>query len=570
MKMKFFVSVIVLLQISKIAVSQNTYTINGLGRTIISRDKLSGPILNGDNTTPNKGVGGYLLFDMGNNLSIGNDFKVNATLRVRAPYGAFWGLGTEFSFRQFQIFAKVKKNIELQIGDINIGGLTPYTVNNFETEYHRYEAAVFGIRRTILEYENFNSGSDWRLQGVQAKGLFDLKSKYAKAISVHAFGTRTNPTNDVDVSDRILAGGRLTFIQSDHFQIGGNYVTMQDIEIANAEINYKNNVVTGNFSTKILDKNKIRLDVFGEAGFSDYNYSRDSAKIVVDFNDYVYDGGARVYAKKLKLIAFATYRDVGPNFTSPSAQTRRIDVTRTPALFPTIENKTVNRNQTLFDRFTDEHAYRRSLSTLWMQYLPQYNNITPYGRATANRRGFNGGIATDTSLKVLDASVEVDYLTEVIGEGSVQKREFFGARGGFKFNIDQVLKFKKRLNISAGARFENTTRKGSAPIGLTSTLIDLGMEVEVFNQFDLLLGMKTLNAQGNEFINTRDQFNQITSINLKNIDITENIFSVGFRLRFIENSFFHAAYTVSQYSDNTVNDFKYNIDQLFVNFTLKF
>ncbi len=570
MKMKFFVSVIMLLQISTLAVSQNTYSINGLGRTIISRDKLSGPILNGDNTTPNKGVGGYLLFDMGNNLNIGNDFKVNATLRVRAPYGAFWGLGTEFSFRQFQIFAKVRKNIEVQIGDINIGGLSPYTVNNFDTEYHRYESGVFGIRRTILEYENFISGSDWRLQGAQAKGLFDLKSKYAKAIAVHAFGTRTNPTNDVDVSDRILAGGKITFIQSDYFQIGGNYVTMQDIEIANAEINYKNNVVTGFASAKLLDNEKLKLEAFGEGGFSDYNYSRDSAKIVVNFNDYLYDGGARLHAKGLKLVAYATYRDVGPNFTSPSAQTRRIDVTRTPALFPTIENKTVNRNQTLFDRFTDERSYRRSLSTLWMPFLPQYNNITPYGRATANRRGFNGGISTDTSLKAVDASVEVDYLTEVIGEGSVQKREFFGARGGFKFNIDQVLNFKKRLNISAGARFENTTRKGSAPIGLTSTLIDLGMEVEVFKQFDLLVGFKTLNAQGNEFINTRDQFNKITSINLQNIDITENIFSAGFRLRFIENSFFHAAYTISQYSDNTVNDYQYTIDQLFVNFTLKF
>ena len=570
MKIKFFISVIVLLQLSMVAVSQNTYTINGLGRTIISRDKLSGPILNGDNTTPNKGVGGYLLFDMGNNLSIGKDFKVNATLRVRAPYGAFWGLGTEFSFRQFQIFAKVRKNIELQIGDINIGGMSPYTVNNFDTEYHRYESGVFGIRRTILEYENFISGNDWRLQGVQAKGLFDLKSKYFKAVSVHAFGTRTNPTNDLDVSDRILAGGKITLIQSDNLQIGAHYVTMQDIKIENAEVNYKNNVVTGNFSTTLLDKDKLKLDLFGEGGFSDYNYSRDSAKVVVNFNDYLYDGGARVHAKKMKLVAYATYRNVGPNFTSPSAQTRRIDVTRTPALFPTIENKTVNRNQTLFDRFTDEHAYRRSLSTLWMPYLPQYNNITPYGRATANRRGFNGGISTDTSAKAVDASVEVDYLTEVIGEGSVQKREFFGARGGFKLNIDQVLKFKKRLNINAGARFENTIRKGSAPIGLTSTLIDLGMEVEVFKQFDLLVGLKRLNAQGNEFINTRDEFNQITAINLKNIDITENIFSVGFRLRFIENSFFHAAYTVSQYSDNTVNNFKYNIDQLFVNFTLKF
>ena len=570
MNVKFFITLIVLAQLTTVALAQTKYTVNGTGRTIITNDKLTGPILDGDNATPNKGTGGYILFDMGNNLSITNDFSVNATLRMRAPFGAFWGVGTEFSFRQFQINARIKKKIELQLGDINIGGMTAYTVNNFDTEYHRYESDAFKIRRNILEYENFIHGSDWRLQGIHVKGMFDVNSAYVKGVSVYGFVTRTNATNDIDVSDRILSGGRVNLIQSGRFQIGVNYVGMNDMKIDHAEVNYNNNVLTGNTTLSAIENDNLRLEVIGEAGFSNYNYVKDSAKLAVKFNDFMYDAGLKLNHKSSKLVFSLNYRDVGPNFTSPSAQTRRININRTPLLFPSLENKTVARNQTLFDRMTDEKSYTRSLTPLWMQFLPEYNNITPYGRATANRRGINAGISTDTSSKNIDAEVQLDYLTEVIGEGGIDKRNFLGAKGGFRLKVGQLLNMKKRLSATVGGRYENTTRKGAAPIALNSTLLDFGIDVEAFKKVDLIFGLKMLNATGNEYINMRDEFNQIASIRLRNINVVENIYSIGVRLRFLETSFFNVSYNLSQYKDNTTTNYKYDIGQLFVNFTLNF
>jgi hypothetical protein len=570
MNRRFFIcALFLLLSISK-AWSQNSYYISGLGRTIITSDRLSGPILNGDKSTPNKGVGGYLLFDLGNNLTIANDFHVNAIIRLRSPYGAFWGVGTQVLIRQFQISGKIKKNIEFQVGDINVGGMTDYTVNNFETEYHRFESDLFRIRRSILEYENFIFGNNWRLQGAHARGTFNLKEQFGKSFSFYSFAVRTNATNDINIPDRVLVGTRLNYAYNDNFQIGANYVGMVDVKIDNAAINYNNNVLTGNTAINLVNNDVSRLSLIGEAGFSNYHYTKDSNNTLVSFNDYIYDGGLKYKSVPLKLNIVGTYRNVGPNFTSPAAQTRRINVTRTPSLFPEVLNNSVNRNQTLYDRFTDEFLYTRSISPILLPYLPQYNNISPYGRATPNRRGFSGGVSTDTSMKVLYAEVLVDVLSEIIGEGIKDKRQFLGIRGGTTLSIDRMLNWKKLLSLNVGARYERTTRGGQAPINFNSNLMDLGIAAEVWDKVDFLVGTKLLIANGNEYYTTRNEFNQISALTPFSLKLKEYIYSAGIRIRFREGSIFNVAYNVSQYKNSNVSDLNYNISQLFVNFTLRF
>jgi hypothetical protein len=312
------------------------------------------------------------------------------------------------------------------------------------------------------------------------------------------------------------------------------------------------------------------LSLIGEAGFSNYHYTKDSNNTLVSFNDYIYDGGLKYKSVPLKLNIVGTYRNVGPNFTSPAAQTRRINVTRTPSLFPEVLNNSVNRNQTLYDRFTDEFLYTRSVSPILLPYLPQYNNISPYGRATPNRRGFSGGVSTDTSMKVLYAEVLMDVLSEIIGEGIKDKRQFLGIRGGTTLSIDRMLNWKKLLSLNVGARYERTTRGGQAPINFNSNLMDLGIAAEVWDRVDFLVGTKLLIANGNEYYTTRNEFNQISALTPFNLKLKEYIYSAGIRIRFREGSIFNVAYNVSQYKNSNVSDLNYNISQLFVNFTLRF
>ncbi|MFN3405203.1 MAG: hypothetical protein ACK40G_13980 [Cytophagaceae bacterium] len=570
MNKHIYFSLLLFLLVVTASHAQNNYYINGLGRTIITRDNLSGPVLEGDNSTPRRGVGGYLLFDLGNNLDVSNDFKANAILRLRSPYGAFWGVGTEFQIRQFQISGKIRRNIEFQLGDINVGqGMSLFTVNNFATEYHKYESEVFRSRREILEYENFIFSNMWRLQGFHTRGGFTFENLPLNKLGIYAFATRTNATNEVDVPDRILAGGNITAEVNDQIQVGANYAGLVDVPIQQAAVNYKNNVFTG-IASYNLNKGSYSLKLKGEGGYSDFNYSTDSASAGASFNDYFYNLDANLGFAPLKMIISGAFRDVGPNFTSPAAQTRRIDVTRTPMLFPAFGNNSLDRNQTLYDRFTGENLYRRSISPVLMPFLPWYNNISPYGIATPNRRGFSIGIASDTSLKVIQADLEADILSEIIGEGVKDKRKFLGIRGGAIFKINQVLGMNKLLFLSAGARYESTGRQGLAPINFSSTLFDLGVTYELLSNFDLLAGTKILLASGNEFISTRNEFNQITNIDAVNVNLSETIYSAGFRLRMSSKAAFYTMYNFSSYNRKSPSDLNYGINQLFVNFTLKF
>lgn len=126
------------------------------------------------------------------------------------------------------------------------------------------------------------------------------------------------------------------------------------------------------------------------------------------------------------------------------------------------------------------------------------------------------------------------------------------------------------MSVNTGLRQESTTRSGNAAIDFKSTLIDLGATIEVFKQFDVLVGTKMLTAKGNEYLSTRDQFNLLSSFTAYNLDLKEQILSMGLRLRFSERSYLTGTYNTSIYKETLSNNFDYNINQWFFNYTLAF
>ncbi|HXA01924.1 MAG TPA: hypothetical protein VNW99_08050 [Cytophagaceae bacterium] len=543
------------------------FYLTGLGRTIVTNNKLNGNVIKNDALTPNKGVSGYMLFDLGANLRASENLRCNAILRVKNPFGTFFGEGVTFQFRQIQLMGRIAKTVDYQIGDINVE-MTPYTVHAAPEMYHQYESEIFKMRRNIVNYENFVIGNAWRLQGVQGFATFPFP-RNVESIKVHAFAVRTNATNDVTVPDRILAGGRVTLKQSNAFYVGVNYVGLQDIPISNSDIDYTNHVVTGDGKIS-SDKENVILSLSMEGGFSTYNNFRTSDKTTVSYNDYFFDIGTSEVFKPFKMKVFANYKDVGPQFSSPSAQTTRINVLATPELFSKFQNNSVNRPQMLFDRFTQEGIYNRAISPVLLPFLPQYGNISPYGAATPNRRGFSAGLASDTSIKVFTAEFKADLLTEIIGEGVTDLRKFTGLKGGILFNVGKLLNLKRMLSVNLGERYEKTTRGGFVPVNLSSTLIDAGISMEVINKIDLLVGVKSLSAKGNEYMGVRDQFNQFSSFTALNLNIKEKIYSFGARVRFSTNAYFTVNYNRASSQNNMNTTLNYNINQLFINYTVIF
>ncbi|MDB5274052.1 MAG: hypothetical protein JWO58_2419, partial [Chitinophagaceae bacterium] len=488
-----------------------TFKIGGLGRSILTSDKLSGDLVQGDTLSPKKGLGGYTLFDMNMDLTINKIFNANAILRVKNPYGSFYGQDTKFEFRQLQFRGQIGRTLKYELGDIYVG-MTPYTLyNSKDPSASRFESDVFKARRDILEYENFYVGNKWRLQGLQLNyGLDSVLSM--QRIALNVFGIRTNVTNDGSVPDRILFGGRLDVIQSSKFRVGLNAVNFSDLAVSQSNISIRNEVYTAD-AALTLQNDVFLLGVGIEGGTSAYNYQNKSGDTSNSNHDFFVQPDLKIGVKPVKLVVNGSYRNVGAQFNSPTAQTQRVNAGVNPSIFPLVNQNTTARGQMMFDRFTNETGYNRSIVQTLGVFLPQYGNITPYGQATPNRVGFSGGIATDTSLKNFAAEVQVDLLSEINGVGTTDLRKFTGIRGGFVINVGGLAKLNRVIDLSAGIKNETTKRDGPAAVDFKSTIIDAGLSIETLRKVDIIGGIKLLTAKGNEYLPLRNNYNQVVQSN---------------------------------------------------------
>lgn len=572
---------------------------NGLGRALVTTENLKGNVLSQidsnyssvkhkDTTSNRKSTDGYTLFDLGVNAQPSEVLRASAILRIRNEFGGFYGDGSNLVFRQIRLDGIIGKKVKYEIGDIDLE-MTPYTLYNFNESYHEYEADIFSIRRNVVHYENFNFGNKWRMQGANASANFRF-NKIIEKIGIRAFGTRTNSAvfKNQATPDRLIAGGRFEILQSKYFQVGVNYVGLTDLPqtVTSVSSIYKNDVLT--FDSKItVGGENFEVSLGGEGGYSNNSYQRvgvDTAK----GDDYFYDAGLAARYKPLNLKVYGNYRDVGYDFSSPTAQTRRIyDYGKTAQYFPYIwNNNTTNPDltrttvvdngelltgTTLLDRMMDENIRNLNVQTSLGAFMPQYNNVTPYGQATPNRKGITIGASGGDVDRTLKAEAAVDLLGEIVGEGTPDNttRKYTAIRGGFLFNVNRLLKVERGIAVRFGMRTENTTRGGVNKIDFNSTLMDAGLTLETIKQLDLLLGYKSMVAEGNEVVALRNDLNQIAAYQLYNVKDNQSVISYGFRYRFSKNTFFTAqgVHANNNYRRTSLNN---SINQVFLNYTMIF
>jgi len=531
------------------------FSLNGLGRSIINNDHLSGNAVDDNADIQKSGISGYNLFDLQTNLGLDSTFKATAILRTRSPFGSSFGAITNFEFRQFTMSGKLK-SFKYELGDIRVE-MTPYTVFNNEVAGTGFESDLYSSRRDILNYENFNFGNTWLLQGTSGQYAWDLGGD--RGLGIYAFTTRTGSTNELTTPDRLLSGGRLEFSYDKHIKIGVNEVSMYDLAIATAEYDYTNHVVTGDLIyTRKLGDNLLNLKF--ESGASSYSYTDNVNEVDTSYNDMFADLSVDYTLANVGLVLGLDVRQVGVLFASPTAQTRRMN----------IEGINQGRGIVLYDRSTSEDIYNNGVTPNLMAFIPYYNNINPYGNATPNRFVVGVSVSTDTSKHGYNAKLAVDYGTELVGEGTADKRGFMVVTGGGVVHIGNLIDSDRLLDVNVGLRMENTTRSGSAAVDLSSMLIDFGFTAEVLNRLDLLVGAKYFSASGNDFIGQRDGFNFVTGFDGFNVDINEVITTGGMRIRFSKQQSFSLNYNYVQVLNNSDESTNYNLGQLFFNYTGKF
>lgn len=539
---------------------------DGLGRAVVTNNALKGNITEGDTTSVQNSIGGYSLFDLGVNIMPSKNFHGRAVLRARNEFGQFFGGGSSISFREMQLEGIFAKGIYYQIGDIDLIQ-TKYTLYNFNEIYNEYESDIFRHRRSIVEYENFNHGNKWRMQGAQTVfGL--LPNRGVDRIDIMAYATRIKPSDDLGSPDRFMLGGKLGTQKDSTIFVNANYAGVLD-NAATADLyGYSNHVITGDLKYK-LKGGASEVFIATETGLSSYDFTDLSTDSVTSFSDHFYD----IYLQGVKKDKFSMklgYKDVGPQFSSPGAQTPRINPNAALPLFGTVQSGAVTRGQLLYDRLSQESFYNPTISTVLFTMQPRFNNAMPYGEATPNRRGVYLNSELKDSSSTWKANLNLASLSEIVGEGTEDLRNFLVIYGGAKCSLDKKLDWENELILSLGGKFESTSRSGAAAMDFSSLLIDFGLSAEVAKGLYTNVGLKYMSLSGDEFIGARDGFNGLVNYSLEEYDESEMLLALALNYKFSDFSLFTVQYSTAMSTDNANDNLSYNLNQLFINYSINF
>lgn len=552
---------------------------NGLGRSILSQNTITGNVLDSDTNTVRQITDGEFLLDVAINATPNNKTEVQSILRLRNEFGGFFGAGVTVEVRELWAKGIIADRFRYRVGDMDVA-MTPYTFFNPNEEGTVNEAAAFIPFKDVINYEQFYSPNNTRrVQGAQLD--FGLNfTRILDEMEFKSFIARIRGTDFFTVPTRFTSGGQLNFSTkklSDSLGTMGRFGlnlahTFDDLQSGNATSGIRNTVFSFNFDVTLFNKKKMSLSLIGETGQSTLSSKRDSLTLSQE-DDTFLDIGLKLSLKPQKLSIIASFIDVGPDFFSMGAQSKRVDFNAQKTYYDRIGVDDVLRTPSIFDLSRDRAMYTFRLSDQLMAYDPRFSNAMPYGTATPNRRGINTTIGYGDADDIFEAELKAAFLSEIRGQGTFELKSFTLLRASANFNVHKLIHWENKLRLTAGFQYEQTNRGGVDVeiIDLNSNLIEAGLEIELFTDFELLFGSKILTAKGNEYIPLYENFNNIQDFPAPYIvDDTETMIAGGLRYNFKKGIYLTIQYQsfTSQRGQNNPNNYGFN--QFFAIYNMNF
>ena len=87
-----------------------------------------------------------------------------------------------------------------------------------------------------------------------------------------------------------------------------------------------------------------------------------------------------------------------------------------------------------------------------------FNNVTPYGKATPNRQGFDVAVAYNAEDSTFETSLEIQALQDVAGQGSEKKKNYLLAQWKGNVYFDKIFGWNKSVSVTAGYQFASASR----------------------------------------------------------------------------------------------------------------
>ncbi|MEL7248964.1 MAG: hypothetical protein AAFO03_11115 [Bacteroidota bacterium] len=553
---------------------------NGLGRTILNSTSIDGALLDTDSTTARNLQDGEFLLDVAINAQPNDKTEVQGILRLRNEFGGFFGAGVTVEIRELWARGLIGNTVRYRVGDFD-HVMTPYTFFNPDQEGIVNQPTIFQPQNDVIDYELFyGDGNTRRLQGANLDFGLDF-AQILQEVKADAFIARIRGTDFFTTPTRFTGGGQLDFatrrfgndstgVRAD---IGINWSNVwDDLQSGNATTGIRNDVISVDFNVDLYENESLAVQLRGEAGQSNLE-QRDGEKVTAEEDDTFLEAGVAVQLKKSKLGFSATYLDIGPDFFSIGAQSKRVDFNRQMSFYDRIGNDRRLRMPTLFDLGRDRALYTFQLSDQLMAYDPRYANVMPYGQATPNRSGIQIGVNYGDNESPLEAEATVSLLEEIRGSGTFELKSFTQIRLAADVHINRLADWKRTTVLTLGLQQEQTDRSGQdvEQVDLSSTLIEVGLEAELFDRFDLLAGARLLTAEGSDYIPEYSGFNDIEDFPSRFIaDDQETLIGAGFRYRFRDNIYLTVQYqqfSLERAQDPT-ND--YDLRQIFAQYNMEF
>lgn len=525
-----------------------------------------------DTVTARKLNSGHVLADLTINVRPNANTELLGQVRVRNDFGGFWGSGVTFDVRQLYLKGVVGGIVRYQLGDFNYK-LSPYTFYNSDEELSLNEPSIFGIYRDMMHQDLFyDDNNSWRQQGASVD--FGLKFKrIADELNFNFFTSRIRPSNFSSISDQIFIGSSIGLVQSEKLKMAFNYVRMLDLEETSANNSYLNNpVFSTSLEVDVWENANYKLFGKAEIGASRFEYRNDS--LSPELEDYFMDLNLNLTSKKTGLALNLNYINVGSDFRSPGAQTKRVNFNSQLEAYDRYGNSQDLRTVNMMDLMRDVSLYNQQISTGLMAFNPSYGNTNPYGKASPNRKGIKVKLAHNDLKKRWKGNFQFNQITEIIGSGTDELRDFNSWKIETKIHLQKILKsYKEKIDLSASIWSETTSRpeeSGFKTVDLSNQMLNLGLEMGLGNDFELLAGFRSLSSSGFDFMAELNTYNEIIDFNEYQTELSEVIYGCGIKYNFTKKVNLSLLYHNFNWKDELSNLPEYQMNQYSLNYIMNF
>ncbi len=561
---------------------------NGLGRSYIQQSEFGGDLAAADTSTAEDLADGNFVLDLAVNAQPTRAVEVQGTIRLRNEFGGFFGAGATVEIRELWARGVIANRVRYRLGDMNLA-LTPYTLYLPEEDGVVNEPEVFLPQREVIDYEEFYTGlNERRLQG----GTVDFGLAFDQAIEAldtRVFIARLRATDFLTTPTRLISGGRLSATSAavgpfdSRATVGGNlsYV-WDDLQSGDANTGIRNSVYSFDADVQLLQRSGYALSLVGEAGrssvdrrtfFEAEEAGMDSTRTLINESDTFVEIGLAADLPVSGLDVSAMFMDVGPEFYSAAAQSKRIDYTRRLASYNRIGNDRRERDVSLFDLTRDTGIYTFQVANALMAYDPRYSNVLPYGKATPNRRGVRFAATYAPEAGPVAATLDLALLREIRGQGTTELKDFVRLRAGTDVPIGALAGLGRDVKLTLGIQFEDTSRGGEEieQVDLTSTLVEAGLSAEVYDRLDVLVGTKLRSSSGRDYVALIENFNDIRDFPGPFVtNDQEALLAGGLRYRFRDDVYLTLQVQRFSYGRDDAPDDDYRIGQVFALYSMTF